>query len=180
MAEKKKLPYMRFHISDYLADTGHLSTVQHGAYLRLLLLMWDTRGSIPADADWIRHRLRITVAEYNRHYVPVLDEFCKRSRNRWTQKRLAREYRETSDFYAKQRRNGRKAHSHKYLKEGENTVGGGHPLKEEQNKTNKKKTKQTHPASPSDLWARLGSKLPSTSPDPQSVNGHAEKDAPDD
>lgn len=44
-------PAMPLWVGDYMRDTRHLSCVEHGAYLQLLLTMWVQGGRIPLDHE---------------------------------------------------------------------------------------------------------------------------------
>jgi len=43
------LPYIQLYVADYLADTVHLSTEEHGAYMLLIFNYWQTGKPIPKD-----------------------------------------------------------------------------------------------------------------------------------
>ncbi len=56
-------PYMPLYVADYLADTGHLSTIEHGAYLLLLMHYWRT-GALPIDDDGLARIARMSMRRW--------------------------------------------------------------------------------------------------------------------
>jgi uncharacterized protein YdaU (DUF1376 family) len=76
----------------YLADTGHLSDVEHGRYFRLLMAMWrapDCR--IPNDDQWLSRKFSRSVEDVVAQLRPLITEFCQCDGNWITQKRLLKE-----------------------------------------------------------------------------------------
>jgi len=103
MAEFPALPLFT---DAYLADTRHLSTEEHGAYLLLLMCAWRTRGCALKDDDRFLARIAGVSAHRWRRLKPVLREFFDISDGIWRQKKLQEVYRGVEARVAKNRANG--------------------------------------------------------------------------
>lgn len=55
--------WMPLHIADYLADTGHLTATEHGAYLLMIMHYWQN-GSLPANERVIARIAKLTVDQW--------------------------------------------------------------------------------------------------------------------
>ena len=86
-------PYLPLFVTDYRSATDHLTDAEHGIYLQLLMLMWQSPDCrIPDDDNWIARRLRRTADAVRSHVRPLMQEFCI-ARSGWvTQKRLQHEW----------------------------------------------------------------------------------------
>jgi len=86
------IPYIPLYVTDYEADTAHLSLEEDGAYMRLLRLCWRTPGcSVPDEPRWIMRKMRISADDYYRVVEPLIDEFFTRGMGRVFSARLQRE-----------------------------------------------------------------------------------------
>lgn len=75
----------------YLADTTHLTTIEHGAYLLLLMTMWRTRDkSLPNDDRQLARYARLTPAQWRR-IRPTVIAFFDVENDHITQGRLTDE-----------------------------------------------------------------------------------------
>ncbi len=55
--------WMPLYIAEYLADTGHLSAAEHGAYLLLIMHYWQHEG-LPAEEPKLARIARMTSREW--------------------------------------------------------------------------------------------------------------------
>lgn len=77
------LAWMPLYVADYLADTGHLSTVEHGAYLLLIMHYWQA-GSLPVDDKKLARLARLSDREW-RKVKPTVSTFFSAE---WTHGRV--------------------------------------------------------------------------------------------
>ena len=91
-----KRPWMAFYWGNYLADTGHLSTVQHGAYLLLIGHYW-VHGGLPDDDRQLANITRLPLEEWLTHR-PTMQAFFY---DGWKHKRIDHELKRQMEVYAK-------------------------------------------------------------------------------
>lgn len=88
-----EFPHLPMFTDAYLADTRHLTTEEHGAYLLLLMEAWRRPECCLPDDDVLLARLSGLPAQRWAEVKPVVMSFWKRDGRRkvWTQKRLSKE-----------------------------------------------------------------------------------------
>ena len=100
-------PSMPMYWDAYLADTTHLSTEEHGAYLLLLAAMWRRNGSVPDDDADNSRILGLTKAKWRKVKVRLSD-FLIISDGMISQKKLQETWKNTQEKIEKNRANGAK------------------------------------------------------------------------
>jgi uncharacterized protein YdaU (DUF1376 family) len=74
---------MPLYVGDYLGDTGHLTTAQHGAYLLLMMHYWR-KGELPDDNSQLAKITKLPLRTWC-DYRPVLQNFFH---DGWKHKRI--------------------------------------------------------------------------------------------
>ena len=103
-------PWMPFYFSDYLADTAHLSTAEHGAYFLLIAHYWS-HGRLPNDDTIIRRITRMTPRQWAKSGNIIRSFFG----DHWCHKRIDKELSQAieksriNSANAKRRHSGRSA-----------------------------------------------------------------------
>lgn len=82
------LPYMQLYIADYLADTMHLSTEEHGAYLLLMFNYWQTGRAIPKNR--LAKIARVSDSRWAELQI-ALKEFFEDDGENWIHLRIERD-----------------------------------------------------------------------------------------
>lgn len=96
------LPYMPLYIADYLADAAHLSTIEHGAYLLLIMTYWQRGEPLPSDDKKLSRIVRMTPDEWA-DARETLAEFFHDDGTTWTHKRINAELERVADKSEKAR-----------------------------------------------------------------------------
>jgi uncharacterized protein YdaU (DUF1376 family) len=78
-----KRPWMPLYVGDYLGDTGHLTTAQHGAYLLLMMHYWR-KGELPDDDRQLSKITKLPLKTWC-EYRPTLQDFFYEG---WKHKRI--------------------------------------------------------------------------------------------
>jgi len=95
------LPYLKFYAADYLADTAHLTTLEHGAYLLLIFTYWQRGESFRANDERTLNKRLATVARLsNEEWASVretLSEFFNVCSTEWRHERIERDLVEVKD-----------------------------------------------------------------------------------
>lgn len=96
-------PWMPLFIADYLADTGHLSCSEHGAYLLLIMHYWQ-RGCLPRDDRKLASIARAMPEQWLSIKPAVAIFFDKK----WRHKRIDVELEKSLSAYNRRAEAGRK------------------------------------------------------------------------
>jgi uncharacterized protein YdaU (DUF1376 family) len=78
--------WMKLYIGDYLADTSHLTTEQHGAYL-LLLMHYYRSGPLPNDRAQLRSITKCSPIRWKKIAPIVMSFFYLDGDNKFRNKR---------------------------------------------------------------------------------------------
>jgi uncharacterized protein YdaU (DUF1376 family) len=118
---------MQLYVSDFVGDTMHLSAEQVGAYMLLLMAMWNAGGRLSDDDVKLARIVRMTVKRW-RSVAPDIMGFFSRSEGTVTHRRLSEEIEKSdrkSELRAAAGSNGGKA---KALKEREARIANASVL----------------------------------------------------
>lgn len=96
-------PWMPLWIADYRADTAHLSTAEHGAYLLLIMHYWQT-GSLPQDDAQLARIVSMTAAEWRKARSTIAAFFA----DGWKHKRIEEELAEATLKYERRAAAGKR------------------------------------------------------------------------
>lgn len=112
---------MQLYVADYLGDTRHLTTEQHGAYLLLLMTMWRSDGVLSDSPAKLARIAGLTVARWHKISDDVLAFFTP-CEGGITQGRLAAELTIADEKSEKRSQAGRAGGRAKALKDNKSAV----------------------------------------------------------
>lgn len=100
--------YYKKHIKDYIADTSHLTMLEHGAYNILIDTYVITEQPLTLDLDKLFRKVCAKTEDEQKAIVSILDEFFKKTDDGYTHKRIASEIKTYIEIGERSRENGKK------------------------------------------------------------------------
>lgn len=120
MSQKAKV-WFPFYVGDYLADTMHLTTQEHGAYLLILCHQWR-QGHI--DEAELTSVCRLDADTWSNTYVRLKKLLSIDQEGRWFSSRLDREKAAWTEKHEKAREKARKAIETRWSRQRERKAKG--------------------------------------------------------
>lgn len=87
-------PFMQLYVSDFVGDTLQLSTEQIGAYMLMLMAMWNAGGTLPDDDVKLSRVVRMSLKKWRAISADLLT-FFERAGGEISHKRLTKELRKS-------------------------------------------------------------------------------------
>jgi uncharacterized protein YdaU (DUF1376 family) len=91
-------PWMPLYVADYAADTGHLSTLEHGAYMLLIMHYWS-KGGLPSSSEKLARVARLPLDQWL-EIEETISEFFDED---WRHGRIDAELAKAEDVSAKRK-----------------------------------------------------------------------------
>jgi len=107
MASEKADAWMPLYVTDYLGDTMHLTTEQHGAYMLLLMACWKGDGRIPNEDGRLAAITKLPVKRWKLHRLTLL-KFFTIADDFISHKRVLKEREKAKEISAERRESGKK------------------------------------------------------------------------
>jgi len=127
------LPYIQLYVADYLADTIHLTTEEHGAYMLLIMNYWQTGKPLP------KNRLQAIAKLQNGHWATVeqtLSEyFTEDEAGNWVHERIEMDLNKVKSKSIQASKAGKRSAEVKALKSKEKSTDVQHPIQHPFNHT---------------------------------------------
>lgn len=100
--------WMPLYVADYLKDTQHLSTAEHGAYLLLIFHAWTNSGMIPRSDSQLARIARLSLGQWKRMRDTVLAFWIDQgdAAQTYMHKRISAEIDRTEAIIEKRRKAG--------------------------------------------------------------------------
>lgn len=162
-----EFPSLPLFTDAYLADTRHLSTLEHGAYLLLLMMAWrQSDCRLPNDDDTLARWAGVDARTWKR-IKPRVMAFWTLAEDQWSQTRLSKEREYVSKRAEVARKNGKQGGRPKSLETSgsENPAGSARDSKPKAPNPNPNPTviepiaQRTVPAAPRTKWDELQDQL---------------------